>query len=219
MVVSQDSPHVGRRRLRSITPTKLSRTWLRRFPAVRNSDRLRFDRPPHRGTTLHSLPIGDVVLLDVKLGNGSGYQVCRDLRELFRDEVSIIFMSGERTDSSDKVAGLLLGADDYITKPFEPDELLARVSRAVARSSGEPSAGGGARLTPREREVLSLLASGEGTKAISARLHISPKTVSTHVQRMLIKLDLHSRAEAVAFAYREGLVEKSPARTVAVPGH
>jgi DNA-binding NarL/FixJ family response regulator len=161
----------------------------------------------------------DVVLLDVKLGNGSGYQVCRDLRELFRDEVSIIFMSGERTDSSDKVAGLLLGADDYITKPFEPDELLARVSRAVARSSGEPSAGGGARLTPREREVLSLLANGEGTKAISARLHISPKTVSTHVQRMLIKLDLHSRAEAVAFAYREGLVEKSPARTVAVPGH
>jgi DNA-binding NarL/FixJ family response regulator len=161
----------------------------------------------------------DVALLDVKLGNASGYQVCRDLRELYGDKVSIIFMSGERTDSSDKVAGLLLGADDYITKPFEPDELLARVSRAVARSSStEPSAPGGARLTPREREVLSLLASGEGTKGISARLHISPKTVSTHVQRMLVKLDLHSRAEAVAFAYREGLVETPPSRTVAVPG-
>lgn len=161
----------------------------------------------------------DVVLLDVRLGDGSGYQICRDLRGLFQDTVSIIFMSGERTDSSDKIAGLLLGADDYITKPFEPDELLARVSRAVTRSSSaEPSAAGGARLTPREREVLSLLAGGEGTKAISARLHISPKTVSTHVQRMLVKLDLHSRAEAVAFAYREGLVEKPRSDTVAVPG-
>jgi two-component system OmpR family response regulator len=149
-----------------------------------------------------------VVLLDVKLGAASGYQVCRDLRERFGEQLPIIFLSGTRTDSSDRVAGLLLGADDYVTKPFDPEELLARVRRAVARSS---SANGGSatglkRLTPRELEILGLLARGRGTRAISEDLHISPKTVSTHVQRMLVKLKLHSRAEAVALAYHEGVV-------------
>jgi DNA-binding NarL/FixJ family response regulator len=61
-------------------------------------------------------------------------------------------------------------------------------------------------LTPREQEVLTLLAQGHGTQAISNSLHISPKTVSTHAQRILVKLDVHSRGEVVAFAYREGLV-------------
>ena len=160
----------------------------------------------------------DVVLLDVKLGDTTGYQICREFREQFGEQLPIIFVSGARTDCSDRVAGLLLGGDDYVTKPFEPEELLARVGRAVARSSSVDqgkSAPEGARLTPREREVLSLLAQGFGTQAISEQLYISPKTVSTHVQRMLAKLDLHSRAEAVAFAYQEGLVDEvvAPALT------
>jgi DNA-binding NarL/FixJ family response regulator len=150
----------------------------------------------------------DVVILDVKLGDTSGYQVCRDLREQFGEQLAIIFVSGARTDSSDRVAGLLLGADDYMTKPFDPEELFARIGRAVVRStsSEEGKAAEPMLLTPREREVLSLLAQGLGTQAISERLFISPKTVSTHVQRILAKLALHSRAEAVAFAYREDLV-------------
>ena len=72
----------------------------------------------------------------------------------------------------------------------------------------------GVRLTPREREILSLLAQGQGTRAISQRLHISPKTVGTHVQRVLVKLDLHSRPETVAYAYREGLVEHVAAHSL-----
>jgi DNA-binding NarL/FixJ family response regulator len=63
--------------------------------------------------------------------------------------------------------------------------------------------------------VLSLLAQGLGTDEISERLYISPKTVGTHVQRILAKLDIHSRAEAVAFAYREGLVEDVSAHALA----
>jgi DNA-binding NarL/FixJ family response regulator len=159
----------------------------------------------------------DVVLLDVKLGDASGYQICRDLREQFGEKLHIIFLSGERTDPSDRVAGLLLGADDYITKPFDAEELVARVARAVARSASsaeDTPVDEGSRLTPREREVLSLLAHGFGTQAISDRLYISPKTVSTHVQRMLAKLDLHSRGEAVAFAYRMGLVDDVSAHSL-----
>jgi DNA-binding NarL/FixJ family response regulator len=144
--------------------------------------------------------------------------VCRELREQFGEQLPIIFISGARTDPSDRIAGLLLGADDYTTKPFEPEELLARVRRAVARSTSSEGKAvlEGTRLTPREREVLTLLAHGLGSRAISERLHITPKTVSTHVQRILAKLDLHSRAEAVAFAYRQGLVEE--VSTHALPG-
>jgi DNA-binding NarL/FixJ family response regulator len=129
-------------------------------------------------------------------------------------------LSGARTDPSDRVAGLLLGADDYVTKPFDPEELLARVRRAIARSSSSESASAAERkrLTPRELEILSLLALGEGTKTIAERLHISPKTVSTHIQRMLVKLDLHSRGEAVAFAYREGLVKEPRGAPLALSG-
>ena len=152
----------------------------------------------------------DVVLLDVMLGGTSGYEVCRDLREEFGERLPIIFLSGARTASSDRVAGLLLGADDYLTKPVEPGELLARLQRAIARSSSvrRPANGAAARLTARERDVLALLAQGLDTEAISERLYISPKTVGTHVQRILTKLDLHSRTAAVAFAYREGLVDE-----------
>ena len=158
----------------------------------------------------------DVVLLDVMLGGTSGYQVCRDLREHFGEQLPIIFLSGARTDPLDRIAGLLLGGDDYLMKPIEPDELLARVQRAVTRSTSSEHRSNDAaeRLTPRERDVLTLLAQGLGTEAISDRLYISRKTVSTHIQRMLAKLGMHSRAEAVAFAYREGLAEDVSAHTV-----
>jgi DNA-binding NarL/FixJ family response regulator len=153
------------------------------------------------------------VLLDVQLDGMSGYAICRELREKFGEQLPIIFLSGARMEASDRVAGLLIGADDYMTKPLDPDELLARVRRALTRSEAAedsrpgPAEGAGSRLTKRERDVLTLLAEGLGTNAIAARLYISPKTVGTHVQRILAKLDMHSRAEAVAFAYREGLVE------------
>ena len=164
------------------------------------------------------------VLLDIQLQGMSGYAICRELRDQFGEQLPIIFLTGARTEPSDLVAGLLIGADDYMTKPLDPDELLARVKRAVTRSAaGErssdvPMTEAVSRLTPREREVLGLLAEGLDTGAIAETLYISPKTVGTHVQRILAKLDMHSRAEAVAFAYREGLVEDVSAHALVGPG-
>jgi DNA-binding NarL/FixJ family response regulator len=153
------------------------------------------------------------VLLDVQLAGSSGYAICRDLRDQFGEQLPIIFVSGTRTEPSDRVAGLLIGADDYLAKPLDPDDLLARVRRAVSRSiAGEGRSANGrgseaaSALTPRERDVLTLLAEGLATRAIAEKLFISPKTVGTHVQRILAKLGMHTRAEAVAFAYREGLI-------------
>ena len=159
----------------------------------------------------------DLVVLDVCLPDVSGYEICRVLRERFGENLPIIFVSGERTESYDRTAGLLVGADDYLVKPFDPDELLARARRALARSRAN-----GAKmqravrpvndpgLTSREREVLGCLVDGMRPRQIAHEMFISEKTVSSHIQHIFAKLNVHSRAEAVAVAFRSGLV--APAR-------
>jgi DNA-binding NarL/FixJ family response regulator len=144
-----------------------------------------------------------VVLLDVHLPDISGYEVCRRLRDDYDDDIALVFLSGERTEEYDRTVGILLGADDYIVKPFGSGEFIARVRRAAARSNA--SHGDAPRLTTRELEVLKLLASGLGQKKIAQSLFITPKTVATHIQRILVKLDVHSRAEAVAYAHKNRL--------------
>jgi DNA-binding NarL/FixJ family response regulator len=142
-----------------------------------------------------------IVLLEIPLGSLSGYEVCRALREDAR-EMPIVFVSGSRTESYDRVAGLLVGADDYIVKPYAPDELLTRIRHLVRRSQSlSPSVTAG--LTSREREVLRLLANGLRQEDIAERLFISRKTVGTHVGNILRKLGVRSQAQAVSVAYRE----------------
>lgn len=146
-----------------------------------------------------------VVVLDVRLEEPSGYEVCRRLREVHGQGLPIVFVSADRTEPSDRVAGLLLGGDDYLAKPVEPDELLARVRRHLLRL--ETWNGLGVRLTSREHQVLKLLADGLGPIEISAELGISPKTVATHVEHIYAKLGVHTRAQAVARAFRLALVD------------
>ena len=150
-----------------------------------------------------------VVLLDIILPTLNGYEVCHGLREMLGESTAIVFVSGERTDGVDVASGLLVGADDYMVKPVDPGELVARVGalsrRVRARRNGdapEPTA----RLTPRELEILALLADGRNQRDIARALSISPKTVGIHIEHVLGKLDVHSRAEAVAAAYRRNLI-------------
>jgi DNA-binding NarL/FixJ family response regulator len=150
-----------------------------------------------------------VVLLDVHLPDISGYEVCRELRDSFGEQLPILFLSGARTESYDRVGGLLLGADDYVIKPFAHDELLARVRRLLARSTHEDEARH-YDLTAREREVLAHLAAGHDQAAIADALVVSEKTIATHIQHILNKLGVHSRAEAVAFAHRHGMTSAPP---------
>ena len=114
----------------------------------------------------------------------------------------IVFVSGARTESYDRVAGLLLGADDYIVKPYAPDELLTRVWHLVRRSQSVASPVTGS-LTKREREVLRLLADGLRQDEIAEQLFISRKTVSTHVSNILRKLGVRTQTQAVALAFRD----------------
>jgi len=147
-------------------------------------------------------------------GPTNGLELLRELHERFGDDLPVILVSGERTHALDRVAGLMLGADDYVVKPLDTGELLARVRRSLRRV-GAPAANGDGNsrqgtdvnLSPREREILALLAEGRTQTEIASSLVISPKTVATHIQHLLSKLGAHSRAQAVALAFQLGLVD------------
>ena len=165
-----------------------------------------------------------LVVIEVELPELSGLAILAQLLETFGDDLPVILTSAQRGTPLDRAAGLMLGADDYLVKPIDPAELVARVRRSLRRS-GVPVAGNGngngavngavngngrspdALLSPREREILTLLADGQTQKDIAATLVISPKTVGTHIQHLLAKLGVHSRAQAVAAAYSRGIVE------------
>jgi two-component system nitrate/nitrite response regulator NarL len=143
------------------------------------------------------------LVLDVRLPGISGWEVCRRLRAAFGDALGVLFISGERVEPMDRVAGLLLGGDDYLVKPFAPDELLVRLQHVLQRV---PVRGVAPVLTRRELQVLRLLAEGRRQADIANELVISPRTVGTHIEHILGKLGVHSRAQAVAMAYRDGLI-------------
>ncbi|WP_454778127.1 response regulator transcription factor [Georgenia muralis] len=149
-----------------------------------------------------------VAVLEVEAG---AFMVCRRLHDRFGESLPVIMVSATRTEPQDRVAGFLVGADDYLTVPLDADEALCRVRRSLLRDARRsvPSPGLAA-LTVREAEVLDLLVAGYTQKQIATRLDISGKTVGTHIQHLLTKLDLHSRTDAIALAIRAGLNPQGP---------
>ena len=89
---------------------------------------------------LQDLP--DLVVLDLMLPSMGGLEVCRRLREVAPVPVIMLTARGEEAD---RIAGLELGADDYVAKPFSPRELTARVRAVLRRAGAEPEAAGGGR--------------------------------------------------------------------------
>ncbi len=148
------------------------------------------------------------VILEVPLPGMSGYEVCHTLRSEIGSVLPVLILSGVRTESYDRIAGLLLGADDYMVKPYAPGELLARLARLIERSRAvAPRAAHD--LTRRELEVLNLMGEGLRQEEIAHRLYISPKTVATHVEHILRKLAVRSSTEAIAVAFREEILGRS----------
>jgi two-component system, LuxR family, response regulator FixJ len=153
-----------------------------------------------------------LAVIEVELPGLNGLGLLQALHERF-EGLPVILVSFKHADPVERAAGLMLGADDYLVKPLDPTELAARMRRSLRRSGtpvGNDRGNGRSsrvpRLSPREREILTLLAEGKTQKQIAAVLTLSPKTVATHIQNLLRKLGVHSRAQAVVAAYRDGFV-------------
>ncbi len=137
----------------------------------------------------------DVALVDVRLPDGSGIGLARDLL-LFHPDLRIVMYTGEG-DAALVAEALDAGARGYVLKSGPFDELLsaialvgeggAYVDPRVDRSS---AAGAAPVLSPREREVLALMAEGRSNQAIASSLFLGIKTVETHINQTFRKLDL-----------------------------
>jgi two-component system OmpR family response regulator len=125
----------------------------------------------------------EAVVLDIQLPGISGYEVCQKL-DAHGDRPPVLFVSGARIESFDRVAGLLIGGDDYLLKPFAADELLARLHALIrrARRSTLPT------LTDEERDVVRLLRQGFGAGEVAARLGETTAAVRERVYSVLTKL-------------------------------
>ncbi len=157
----------------------------------------------------------DVVLLDVHLPGGGGRTVIETVRRTHPD---VRFLALSVSDAAEDVVGVIrAGARGYVTKTVTRDELVSAVTRVHAGDavfsprlagfvldafSGDVPVAAGEldQLTVREREVLRLIARGYAYKEVAARLHLSVKTVETHVSAVLRKLQLSSRHELTAWA-------------------
>ena len=168
----------------------------------------------------------DVLLLDIDLPGMSGLQMLEELApRLPETKIVMLTVSDSERDMLDSVSR---GAAGYLTKDLSPEALLralrgtqrgelamsrrfaarairyfAEASRRRSGSGGGPGSGGAIEgLSPRENDVLRMLAEGLTDKEIAAALIISPRTVETHVSNVLHKLNVRNRAEA-AQRYRE----------------
>lgn len=163
----------------------------------------------------------DIVLMDIRMPRLDGLEATRQLRD---DPAEVIVITTFDLDEY-VVEALRAGAVGFLVKDSPPDRIVEAV-RAVARGdaliapevtrrllerfvAGAPARAGDPRLdtlTPRELDVLHEIAGGHSNAAIGRRLFLEPTTVKGHVGRILAKLELDSRVQAVIFAYESGLV-------------
>jgi len=183
-------------------------------------------------TTVAEL-VPDVVLMDVWMPHSSaatGIDACARIKEATPSTKILMLTSSEEED--DLFGAIRAGANGYLLKDVPAEEVATSIRAVVAGQSlitpklaglllGEfaamrrrdearsGAAVGAPRLSPRELEVLRLLARGMANREIAGELQISENTVKNHVRNLLEKLQLHSRMEAVVYAVREKLVELS----------
>ena len=162
----------------------------------------------------------EVVLVDIGLPGMSGVEGVRILKERFP---SMIFLMNTVYDDDERIfQALCAGASGYLLKKTPSEKLLESLREAIAGGAPmspevarrvlalfrqvRPSGHGDYQLTPHELRLLRLIVEGHSYKTAAAKLNVSVKTISFHLQRIYEKLQVHSKSEAVAKAFRNGLV-------------
>ena len=168
---------------------------------------------------LNSSKIFDLVLLEVTLSRFSGFEVLKRIRsEAPNKDIPVVLVS-EISDEQKIIAGLNLGADDYVVKPYVLTILSARMEAVFRRSKRSEDNGSNKNvtigqnnqklfLTKREKDVLLLVTKGESNKSIADKLVLSEITVKSHLNSIFKKLHVTNRTQAVLRAIQLNLVEK-----------
>lgn len=155
----------------------------------------------------------DMIICDVMMPEMDGYSFVQKVRENAETSwIPILFLSA-KGQSQDRVKGLNTGADVYMVKPFEPEELVAQVESSLkqaARLAQRQAAGGDTaptiqvpfdvELTPTELRVVQFVARGMANREIAEELSVSQRTIESHVSNMLGKTGLHNRTELARWA-------------------
>ena len=168
----------------------------------------------------------DIVLLDLRMPNISGIEVLKNIRQTRKNLPVVMLTTSD--DEKDLIEAFRNGASGYLLKDMEPDDLVVALRDVL---KGETIVAPNlvqilakfhqgddteinitnliATLTPRENEILELLAEGQSNKLIAKNLGISDGTVKLHVKSILRKLEIHSRVEAAVIAVEHGLKRKN----------
>lgn len=160
----------------------------------------------------------DLILLDIMMPNLNGWETLKAIRKNENTKFIPVILITALSEEQKMVAGLKIGADDYIVKPFVLPNLLARMEAVLRRSdwgkqitksndlpfkTNEPLQ----TLTQREREVLTLAAKGANNKDIAEKLFLREVTVKSHLNSIFKKLKVTSRTQAVLLAMQMDLIK------------
>ena len=163
--------------------------------------------------------VPDLIISDIRMPGMDGYKLARQLRGSPRTAlVPIVFLTA-KDETADRIEGFRAGIDAYLTKPFEPDELIAVVNAILSRverthsqiarlvSSGnveEPSLGfQDEALTDAENRVALAVSRGLSNKEIAAELEISVRTVENHISHILDKKGFSNRVEIARYVFAQ----------------
>ena len=151
----------------------------------------------------------DIVLLDFNMPDITGIQALTEIKEM-QPSVPVFIMSG-KGDIPIAVSAMRQGACDFIVKPMDFNALISTLKNAVPAVSEDPEAYDKNEpeiLTERQKEILALTSAGHSSTAIADLLNISYRTVETHRERTMNKLNLRSRSEMISFALNNDILRK-----------
>lgn len=149
----------------------------------------------------------DIILLDVMMPNMNGWQTLKEIRSNENTKHLPVIMLTAVNEGEKMVAGLKIGADDYIVKPFILPNLLARMEAVLRRSKWQTPVKTYPKkelppdlLTSKEKEVLEMVANGASNKQIADKMFVKEVTVKTHLNSIFKKLKVTNRTQAVLVA-------------------
>lgn len=153
-----------------------------------------------------------IIALDILLPDMDGFEVCRKIRKVERfSQIPIIYLSSLQ-ESESIITGLEVGGDDYITKPFDPNVLIARINAVLRRINGNKTEAESRwfeeiePLTPQQQQILNWMEKGFTNKEIAAKLNLTEGTIKVYNHVIFQKLQVKNRTQAIVRAKENHLI-------------